>query len=282
MSTETVTALSTLPLLVSSTTHEQEGEVTFQDFLRPFPVRRVTREVLTSDPFLQCCSKEQMQEFGVVVELIQAYKLRSKPGYKEKGKRIWKETVNKLEQLVAARRDTDAKIGFRGPEDEKKDLEWGRWLISNEDTWGGGLETKNPKRAAALWSGHVLTPRIKAKPSLLLSLILSKHLSGLRVVLWWWKKSLQPALYCEQIHSAFYVKALLSLAELRGLAVCRYSACNKIFQQSRSDQECCSARHRDANRMAHYRLTPAGRLAMKRDAMRRKRKNALRPKKNSR
>jgi hypothetical protein len=89
------------------------------------------------------------------------------------------------------------------------------------------------------------------KPQDMVSLIVSKGLSKARLVLWWNGDRFVPALYCQNIPAALYVKAMLKFLGGRGLAVCPH--CNEPFIQTRSDMDYCSVAHREAHRVARFR-----------------------------
>jgi len=66
-------------------------------------------------------------------------------------------------------------------------------------------------------------------------------------VLWWTNKTFRPALWCPTMKIAFYARALLG-----GIRICPH--CDGLFFQDRPDQNYCSVAHREAHRVARWRL----------------------------
>ncbi len=275
MSTKGVTAGSALPVLIPATADDHEGVLASDTFLPPLFVRMLKANDPTKNRFsrsFQNAAGQELvaekQEFSALVELINAYKLRMHPSRKGEWKRAWKEALRKYEQSLVTYKEPRPL-----PEDKKKRREFGRQLIEIvAPACGVDLGIKSPERAADLWDGYLLPRSAKSNPQLLLGRIISKHLHDVSAVLWFSEGCLEPALYCERERDAFYAKALLSLNERKGWALCRYSRCRKPFEQSRPDQECCSTRHTNVHRVAVWRTTLQGQRAMKRDSERRKRR----------
>ena len=156
-----------------------------------------------------------------------------------------------------------------GPEAERAGLELARTLLANQDSLGLDLGTKSSERVAAVLPGYALGGS-RADPRILISRVILGHLDvSAKLALWWSKDGFHPAVYCQNKESAMYVKALLSLRERRGLAVCPHPGCGVAFQQKRPDQQYCSIAHREAHRVARWRMTPQGQRAVKRQIERR-------------
>ena len=93
-------------------------------------------------------------------------------------------------------------------------------------------------------------PRASEDPGWLLSYEVSTVLSGLQgaqFVLWWTNQTFTPALWCPTMKVAFYARALLG-----GIRICPH--CGELFFQDRPDQNYCSVAHREAHRVARWRL----------------------------
>lgn len=73
--------------------------------------------------------------------------------------------------------------------------------------------------------------------------------TGVQLVMWQTGPRLVPALYCQNAKSAAYATALFG----RRWKVCPYSGCGKWFQPTRTDEDYCCRRHRDAHRVARWR-----------------------------
>jgi hypothetical protein len=278
MRTEPVTVLSDLPVLMGASAADQEGVVVPSNFLPPTPVRSFRPSDISEDSFSRSFRdvlaqplRAEKQELVAIVGLIQTYKRRNDLAQEGKWKKTWNAALQAYEQSLAARKASSPLL-----EEREKRLEWGQQIIVLiAPACGIDLRDKSPEEAADMWDGYRLGREVKSDPRFLLCQIFSKHLSGVSLVLWFTRGRSLPALYCVDKRTAFYVRALLTLDDPKGFAVCRYPRCRKIFERSRIDQQCCCAKHRDAQRIADFRATPKGRRAMRRDAERRKKRNAL-------
>lgn len=278
MRTNTVTAIRVLPVLVDASTEEEEGIVLLDNFFAARPVRRMKASDTARGSFSRNFKNSQRQELVAETEeliafvgLLRTYKQRTHASDGGQWKNAWNDAQQKYELSLGTLKKTQPTL-WRNDQERR---DFGRGLIEKTASfWGVDLHRESPEEAVDLWEGYRLSREAKSNPRLLLCQIASKHLSLANLVLWLSKDSSQiaPAIYCNNVRDAFYIKALLTLDEARGWTVCRYSRCNQIFEQSRSDQEYCSAAHRDAHRVAVWRTTPRGRRAMKRDSKRRNRK----------
>ena len=90
-------------------------------------------------------------------------------------------------------------------------------------------------------------------PQRILAEVLSSALGKAQIVLWWQdtKRRFLPAIYCPDVASALYVRALVKFAGGRSFLVCPH--CGDFFVQERSDQDYCSIRCREAHRVARWR-----------------------------
>jgi hypothetical protein len=81
--------------------------------------------------------------------------------------------------------------------------------------------------------------------------LVSHALGEARLVLWWSGLQFIPAIWCEDLEAAAYALALPMFAggELMGLC----PRCKRIFVRTRSDNEYCSFRHSEADRVARWR-----------------------------
>jgi hypothetical protein len=94
-------------------------------------------------------------------------------------------------------------------------------------------------------------PRAKKDPGWLLSYVLSMELREARLVLWWRDQSFRPALWCPDMKTAWYARALLKVVGGKGFGVCPH--CGAWFVQERPDQIYCKVSHREAHRVARWR-----------------------------
>jgi endogenous inhibitor of DNA gyrase (YacG/DUF329 family) len=102
------------------------------------------------------------------------------------------------------------------------------------------------------------------KPPGYLPLLLTRALRRARLVLWWHDKERRflPAIYCPDVATALYVRALVGIVGGRALLVC--PRCGKPFVQERSDQDYCSIRCREAHRVARWRAASGKRHKVRR------------------
>jgi hypothetical protein len=109
-----------------------------------------------------------------------------------------------------------------------------------------------PDKAVEHFSG--LGPGLQARKDVrrLLSFELSESLDDARLVLWWTGTDFRPAIWCPAMKTGFYARALLSVVGGTGIRVCPH--CGGAFLQERSDQFYCSIAHREAHRVARWRL----------------------------
>jgi hypothetical protein len=94
-------------------------------------------------------------------------------------------------------------------------------------------------------------PHAKTDPGWLLSYVLSMELREARLVLWWRDKSFRPALWCPDMKTAWYARALLKVVGGKGFCICPH--CGAWFVQDRPDQIYCKVSHREAYRVARWR-----------------------------
>jgi len=107
------------------------------------------------------------------------------------------------------------------------------------------------KEAMEVYEGLRPGPRANADPRWLLSHEVSQALQEARLVLWWNKERFLPAVWCPNLKTAFYARALLDIVGTKSFRVCAY--CGDLFRQKRTDQDYCSIAHREAHRVARWR-----------------------------
>lgn len=96
------------------------------------------------------------------------------------------------------------------------------------------------------------------RPQRALAQLLTEAIRRARLVLWWHDRERRflPALYCPDLTTALYVRALIGIVGGRTLLVC--PRCGEPFVQPRSDQNYCSIRCREAHRVARFRARQTG------------------------
>jgi hypothetical protein len=120
-----------------------------------------------------------------------------------------------------------------------------------------------PQQSLEVWEGKRTGPRAAADPAWQLSYEVSQAIFfWTRLVLWWTpSRRFTPAIWCQDMRSAFYVRALLTAAGGKGLRICPH--CDEPFLQVRPDQSYCSIAHREAHRVARWRAVIASKSRKK-------------------
>jgi hypothetical protein len=226
---DAVTDQFRLPVLIRATPEQQEGLSTFEpELLPPGPVRVFKNSELKDAR--KHLSVSEAQHFRAVVQLIQALKNPSDALALERAK-------DGFEQVYRAKRAEPTDLSELGEE------------FANALAKFTG---QSPKEAVETLERKRPGPRAAADPRWLLSYEVSEMLSSSsRLVLWWTGEYFAPAIWCDDIKTAFYVRLLLSVVGGVGLRICPH--CGDVFFQDRSDQNYCSVAHREAHRVARWR-----------------------------
>jgi hypothetical protein len=226
---DAVTEEFRLPVLVRARPDQQEGLSTFEhELFPPCPVRIFKNSELKSAR--KHLTVAEVQHFTATVELIQALKNPS--------------------DTIALKR---AKDGFEDVYKVKRNepsdlLELGEEFANALAKFTG----QSPREAVETLERKRPGPRAAADPRWLLSYEVSEMLNlSSRLVLWWTGERFTPAIWCDDIKTAFYVRALLSAVGGVGLRTCPH--CSDLFFQERPDQNYCSIAHREAHRVARWR-----------------------------
>jgi hypothetical protein len=218
----------TLPVLIASSPEAQEGVATFQQELGVQPVRTFRNEDLTG--IKKHLSESDVQHFRAVIALKEALKKRTDAIALE----------NALDLLRKAYELRQAEPQF-GASYTKEAAQGFAKLI--------GLPPQEAlKHLQFLRAG----PRASEDPGWLLSYELSTALWDARFVLWWTNQTFRPAVWCPNMKTAFYARALLDVVGGKGIRICPH--CGELFIQDRPDQDYCTVVHREAHRVARWRL----------------------------
>jgi hypothetical protein len=224
-SNDAVTSKRTLPVLIASSPEAQEGVATFQQELGVQPVRTFRDKDLNSANLKKHLSESEVQHFLAVIGLKEALKRRTDTIALE----------NALGHLRKAYELRQAEPQFGGS-------------YTNEVAQGFAKLIRLPPQEALKHLQFLRPgPRASEDPGWLLSYELSTVLSEVQFVLWWNDQTFRPALWCPTIKTAFYARALLG-----SIRICPH--CGELFPQDRPDQNYCSVAHREAHRVARWRL----------------------------
>lgn len=219
-----------MPVLIPAKHAEQEGFATFFRELGPAKPIRVFRN---SDlkGVREELSPEEVLHFLAIVELTRALQNPSDPI-----------ALRRAEESLKKAYDCKSKA----PTDLSRliDEQFSEEVKKNTDI--------SPQEALEIISGRRPSSRASKDARWLLSEELSEMLSASsRLVLWWTGKRFTPAIWCEDVKTAFYVRALLDVVGGKGLRICPH--CSEVFFQQRPDQNYCSVAHREAHRVARWR-----------------------------
>jgi hypothetical protein len=104
---------------------------------------------------------------------------------------------------------------------------------------------------------------------------LSGQLEEVRLILWYWKEQMVPALLCPDVATAFLLHVFMSATGASaGVRLC--PRCGHVFLQKRRDQDYCSIKCREAHRVARFRAEQAAAKHVVRQFSRfRKRKSSI-------
>ncbi len=271
--------LPALPLLILASADSSKGHIVCDHISSPAPVQ-VFDVARDSERLFQSCHEDDKALFVAAVHLVQAYRdLNARPRDRA-AKAKWKAAIQAYAQTIVAVRQREVKAGLKKASLTESNLAFGRWLIEKREHIGLDAGVKSPREALLWWDGDFLFKPEKADPELLISRAVSRHLTvGVSLGMWISEDGVRPAIYCGLPQAALAAKLLLGLGKGRGLAVCPYPPCGKVFEQKkRSDQEYCTIAHREAHRVARWRMTPKGRRALDRQAVRRREAARLRRK----
>lgn len=226
---DTVTQQFSLPILIPATAAQQEGVATFQQELgAPAPVRRF------KDSDLKDAAKHMTagdaQHFHAVVALTRALQNPSDTIALRNANVAFEEAY----RLRRTEPNSFAELG------EDFAIALGRAIGAPPQEAVEILDRKRPG------------PRAASDPRWMLSYAVSEGLStSSQLVLWWTGVRFTPAIWCDEMKTAFYVRALLSAVGGKGLRICPH--CGEPFVQKRPDQDYCSVAHREAHRVARWR-----------------------------
>lgn len=226
----TVTSRTKLAVLIPSSAERQEGVATFlQELGAPQPVRTFHNEDLKDAH--KHLSNWQAIHFRAVIALVQALRNPSDSIALEKA-------ISSLNKAYELRRTEP-----RGFPDAPENAGMAVSLAAMT-----GLP---PQEALEHFQQLRPGPRASKSPAWLLSYELSTALQFARLVLWWTGQDFRPALWCEDMKTAFYARALLDAVGGKGIRICPH--CSQLFIQERPDQSYCSVAHREAHRVARWR-----------------------------
>ena len=216
-----------MPVLISCPPAKQEGVATFQMELgSPQPVRTFTlEEVLDARRRLSTVDR---QHFYAVIALKQALTASTDALAMDKAMTMLRRAYDLRKAMP--------QIGSSPPE-----LAEGLSKLM-------GLP---PAEALAHWDGLRPGRRASRDPKVLLSYELSTSLREAQFVLWWNDLAFQAALWCPNLKTALYARALLDIVGGKGIRICPH--CSELFIQSRGDQSYCTVAHREAHRVARWR-----------------------------
>ena len=235
-SNNAVTGESNLALLVPASAREMEGFATFgPEDGRPQPVRAFR------DADLEKASKHlpglNLQRWIAVMKLKKA--LERPDDLTAQQDAVCE--LNRFDELIRGGDENPLRSKF--PPEVPKSL-----------VYDFAHDKYSPQVMIELMEHHLGLrpgPRARKEPAWLLSYVLSMELREARLVLWWIKQSFKPALWCPDMKTAWYARALLGVVGGKGF--CKCPQCGVLFVQDRPDQVYCKVSHRESHRVARWR-----------------------------
>ena len=230
-----IKTVTEFPVLVPATPKEQEGAASFLAEFGPVqPVRRLRTADLKGAS--RAMGEHEAKHFSAVMVLRKA--LGSRPdtlALKKAG-----ELLRESYELKRKRQE------HLFPETSKgwENSDFARALTAF-------VGTASSEEAMEIYQGFRPGPRASQDPRWLLSYEVSQALREARFVLWWDGERFRPAVWCPNLKTAFYARALLDLVGTKSIRVCAF--CGDFFGQKRTDQDYCSISHREAHRVARWR-----------------------------
>lgn len=229
-----INTVTDFPVLIPSSPGEQEGVATFLTELGPLQPVRTLRNADLSNAH-RVMSVQEANHFAAMDMLRRALGPKPDPLAMERAGELLREAYH----LRRKERDT-----VRPNAASWENSDFARALQAL-----GGLPSG--KDALEIYEGLRPGPRASADPRWLLSHEVSQALREAQLVLWWNKRRFLPAIYCPNLRTAFYARALLDIVGTKSFRVCAY--CGDLFRQKRTDQNYCSIAHREAHRVARWR-----------------------------
>jgi len=231
-----INTVTDFPVLIPTSPDQQEGVATFLADLGPLqPVRTLRNSDLKNAS--QAMRESEAKHFAAMMMLRKALGTKPDPLAMEKAR----ELLRIAYELKRKQRDA-----FRPNAPEWENSDFARALQAMAGLGSG-------KEALEVYEGLRPGPRASADPRWLLSHEVSRALFEARLVLWWNTERFLPAVYCPNLKTAFYARALLDIVGTKSFRVCAY--CGDLFRQKRTDQDYCSISHREAHRVARWRAS---------------------------
>lgn len=217
-----------IPVLIPATAEEQEGVATFAQEILIKPVRTLKNSDLKNAR--KHLGEAEALHFRAVIALMWALQEPSDSIALQRAK-------DNFEKLYELRRKEPSTFSDLGEEFAT--------VLSKHM----GLP---PQQAVEIFDRKRPGKHAAEDPRWLLSYEMSEAIARSScLVLWWTGKHFTPAIWCDDIGTAFYVQALLNMLGGKGLRVCPH--CGETFFQQRPDQSYCSIPHREAHRVARWR-----------------------------
>jgi hypothetical protein len=229
-----INTVTDFPVLIGAKPNEEEGFATFLTELGPLqPVRALRNSDLKGAS--SAMSVQEGKHFAAVNLLRQALGPKPDPLAVDKASELLRQSY----ELKRKQRDATRPSGTNW-----EDSDFARALATMSGMVSG-------KEALEVYEGLRPGPRASADVRWLLSHEVSHALHEARLVLWWNKERFLPAVWCPNIKTAFYARALLDIVGTKSFRVCAY--CGDLFRQKRTDQDYCTISHREAHRVARWR-----------------------------
>lgn len=226
---DTVTREHRIPVLIPAEPSQQEGFATFFRTLTPPTPVRIFRDSDMKN-LRKYLDPEDAQHFVAVFDLTNALQNSDLIALRK--------AIDRFKKVYDTKRSKATDLH------EFIDEEFSNQVLKHTDL--SAVEAMDVLRGRRPSSQALRDPRW------LLSEEVSTMLSvSSRLVLWWSGKHFTPAIWCDDIKTAFHIRALLNVVGGKGVRICPH--CSEVFFQQRPDQNYCSVAHREAHRVARWR-----------------------------
>jgi hypothetical protein len=232
---KTVTGKESFVLLIAASPEDAAGEATFQMELGASqPVRLFTlADMKRAAKTLKGATGDR---FFALLELRDALESRDTLALDKSKKRL-----EKLDQTREVQRK------FQPSDDDPQMRQFAEAIAR--------LVGLSPNESLKHLEGLRPGPKAKEDARRLLSYEVSRSvgLFNAQVVLWWAGGEFRPAIYCTDIKTAFYIHQFF-IAPTGGIGYRICPHCGEQFLQDRANQDYCCPAHREAHRVARWRV----------------------------
>lgn len=228
-------AVTALSILIPAERGEEEGFVSFRGELGIKPVRTLRNTDLKHAR--KVMREHEAMHFSAVIRLIQVALAGTRDGLA-----LTKGIKMLCEAYEMKKKWAGPSVPFPPP--VNPDKERTRYARAVAELMK--LPPEQAEEALEIYEGLRPGPLLRSNPIQWVSFEISEAVRTAQLVLWWSGQSPRPAIWCPDLRTAFYARALLG-----SFRIC--PQCGGPFFPQRPDQNYCSVAHREAYRVARWR-----------------------------